>query len=734
MFLRLKGNSLKHWGDEYTWTDVTPEPENVDFLTLYKYVPTINRGIEMRANNIASMPYSWYKGDKELDKAPDKFQYFDSELPIILRHIEQSLCIFGHSYLLPIKNEYGFNLTLDPLSTNNITIVHNGNGEINHFLFSFYTTNERLYPDECVWVWLNNPIYSNYPGYSPLINAYTTGFAIYNLDAFTQKFFKNGAIKATILKIGSDNPLSPTPTREEVGRLQRLWENLVTGTRNAFKNLVFANDVTPVTIGEGLQDLDYSQILDKKREDVAVALGVPQSLLYDNSASFATAQQAYLTFYTITILPETNLIFRRINQQFLQQYGYEIKAKPEQLEVFQKSELEKAQSLMFIGLDLTQNERRELFGFEPVEETSQAEQQQLESQQMQQSNDAYAKATNPLILRCISAIDDFVTEQDELEADFNVAFDTIIERVDKPRDGGGRFVSSGSVERRYMISGLVQTQRARLSALQSYYSSSETEYNAMLELFMANQELERKQLRKDLKFHRDEYLEKANEWAKSKVQKKSLKALTDLEANMYTRLLKLLEPYLDKATAAIINASDFDFEALSDDLQEVLLPLLEDVFIEYSNLIISDTGVEIPIEDLQTLSSQWAEDYTYDLIKDLDNTSRDVVADAISSYLDTEGMTRQDVEDKLQQAFGKVRADKIAVTETTRAAAASATLLKDHYKEYYDLDYTKKWNTNADDLVCPICGPNNGKLEEEVEEEIPAHVGCRCTWTLVLVE
>lgn len=85
--------------------------------------------------------------------------------------------------------------------------------------------------------------------------------------------------------------------------------------------------------------------------------------------------------------------------------------------------------------------------------------------------------------------------------------------------------------------------------------------------------------------------------------------------------------------------------------------------------------------------------------------------------------------------YSEERARMIAVTEVTRAYAegnraawrASGVIEK------------RRWNTNNDELVCPVCGPLNGAvagLDEDFPDDIsgpPAHPRCRC-WITPVVE
>jgi hypothetical protein len=90
-------------------------------------------------------------------------------------------------------------------------------------------------------------------------------------------------------------------------------------------------------------------------------------------------------------------------------------------------------------------------------------------------------------------------------------------------------------------------------------------------------------------------------------------------------------------------------------------------------------------------------------------------------------LTMGDLRNMLSQTFGPVRADMISATEVTRAAVqGELAFIEELRKEGVVL--VARWQTNADELVCPICTPLNGTLDwaNLYPSGPPAHVRCRC--------
>jgi hypothetical protein len=126
--------------------------------------------------------------------------------------------------------------------------------------------------------------------------------------------------------------------------------------------------------------------------------------------------------------------------------------------------------------------------------------------------------------------------------------------------------------------------------------------------------------------------------------------------------------------------------------------------------------------------------YAFDLVRGIDSTSRDVISRAVGGFVETPGMTIGDVIEQLALGgFNEARAERVAVTEITRAYATGERMAAEELRrELPDVRMTKTWVTNNDDIVCDICGQNHME-EVDIDDtfpsgdsEPPGHVNCRC--------
>ena len=127
----------------------------------------------------------------------------------------------------------------------------------------------------------------------------------------------------------------------------------------------------------------------------------------------------------------------------------------------------------------------------------------------------------------------------------------------------------------------------------------------------------------------------------------------------------------------------------------------------------------------------WAKENTGHLIRGVEDITRSQVAMYVQAYV-TEGWTLGQLTEAIGTVFGPDRAQRIAVTEVTRAYAAAKYQVADEM-EALGLPQRIVWETEKDDLVCEICAPRDGKAEGDgwtrygpYGLEPPAHPNCRC--------
>jgi hypothetical protein len=348
-------------------------PKGID--AYFRSVPWLYRAVIDRSNNVGKMPFAIMAGGKEYDTSTDyanKLEWLDDPTTLF-KKVEMSLAMCGRAYLKLDINSSGYIKKARYLVPTSITEHYDEAGEIDYYERSIKSSKIRVPPAEIVPIYLPDYQTENGPGKSaPAIAALISAGVMYNADAFVSKFFERGAIKATVLTTkGFSQP--------EAERMQHWWDDVVAGIKNAWSAIVVkGEEVKPVVIGEGLESLTNESLITERRQNIATALGVPESRMWSAAANYATRVQDDKAYYEGTIIPDCDLIVEAFNKQiFTPEHnleGYSLVFQTETLDVFQVDAAEQASALAqltdkkmpllmaldLLGFDLTDEQRKEL--------------------------------------------------------------------------------------------------------------------------------------------------------------------------------------------------------------------------------------------------------------------------------------------------------------------------------------------------------------------------------------
>jgi len=158
-------------------------------------------------------------------------------------------------------------------------------------------------------------------------------------------------------------------------------------------------------------------------------------------------------------------------------------------------------------------------------------------------------------------------------------------------------------------------------------------------------------------------------------------------------------------------------------------PVLEEIYLTQAEAMMSVVPVGVDWALVNAAAARWVRVYGGQLIKEITETSRQAVGDAVGDFFEDQ-LTMGELTGRLERIFGPVRAEMIAATETTRAAVEGERETVSEL-EKMGIKFIEIWQTENDEMVCPICGPLHGKAEGDgwtKADGPPAHPQCRC-WT-----
>jgi len=310
-----------------------------DVVDVYKAVSWVYRCVQLRCDNIRAVPHGVYRIGAAEDAEPTEVPF---DMGDLLWTAEAGLCIWGAAFWV-IDGKRGLRDLhyLNPSTVNVLRDSQGLEGFEQRIAGSKYGSG-KWEPDQILYFRYYNPTDDLGKGLSPTHVALTAAGVAKQIDAWQLSFFKNGAIPAIILKTQAPLP------EEDLTTLRKAWERLTRGTGRAWRAIALRHGVEPQVITPPVRDLGMPSLTEAVRQQVAVAFGVPQTMLED-AANYATAEAHDKQFTIRTIIPECERLKSTINKQLLNRYGLELRFHPDELEVMQQSEAEKGEYVARTG-------------------------------------------------------------------------------------------------------------------------------------------------------------------------------------------------------------------------------------------------------------------------------------------------------------------------------------------------------------------------------------------------
>ena len=218
---------------------------------------------------------------------------------------------------------------------------------------------------------------------------------------------------------------------------------------------------------------------------------------------------------------------------------------------------------------------------------------------------------------------------------------------------------------------------------------------------------------------------------------KLARALGRLSAQQRTRLLELLgdPPKLDNITPE-------DWGQIHREFSGVLIPELEAIFVDSAmELVGSMPQIGVEWGAINQTAADWARgywstgggttqwQYPVALAVQFTESRKRELSEIIPRFFE-EGWNIGQLRERLDRLFGAGWGEMVAITETTRAAVQGERAVAAEVAKY-GIKMVEVWQTERDELVCPICGPRHGKPKGDgwtEQDGPPAHPRCRC-WT-----
>jgi len=159
-------------------------------------------------------------------------------------------------------------------------------------------------------------------------------------------------------------------------------------------------------------------------------------------------------------------------------------------------------------------------------------------------------------------------------------------------------------------------------------------------------------------------------------------------------------------------------------------PILMDIYLAQAEGMMLEIGIGVDWGMVNTAAADWSRRHGESVLKELFNTTYEGVSRTIPRYYE-EDWSISELSTALERWHSPIRAEMIAITETTRASVEGERALVERLMKESGIRMIPIWLTAKDERVCPICSPKHGK-EITDGKFPPAHPRCRCNvgWDL----
>lgn len=685
-------------------------------VQVYQSVPWIYRAVQMRAQAMSDIPWIILRGKAEIATSeesiyPDDLPWL-SHFKMLIGRVEMSLCMWGAAYWHQEKNRL---VTLHYRSMLPPTIIpkYDKDAGVVGFTRKLGGVDIPLTTDEVVYWWLPSVTSELGPGDSPVMVALRAASVLLNVDEWAKGFFARGAAPLTLLTVDGN------PPQAELDRLERWWKRLMSGVRKAFDTVAIRASIHPQVIGSPPKDLAMTELSTHKREDISVALGVPINLLFSSArraSSTAAVSADDYNFYTKTVLPEAEFIEEVLNSQIFKPLGLEFRFQEDKVDIIQAHQQEKAFALIaaFQVQLMTREEWRQEMGLPevPIGEFAQPAPVATPPNAQSAAGDvahntisgAAAGAAGP------TTPGTSVVPSNQRSADLERWQVKALKAFKAGRSPNVPFESDE----------IDPFHAAHIRSLLASCLSSE----AIRAAFRAKAPMLPGADGSDAD---RQTLERRHARAITAALKRQLDAALPPgtnETNIHgaeQRARDAGQPLRDTLYAMLV-----DGVLLGTDVgrrqTEAMMGVGPKAMVTDATGVTMASGADWSLVNVD--ARRWASKYAYDLVGGIDDTTAKVLQSAISEYV-ANTLSLDELKAQIADAFGAARAERIAVTEITRAYA-EGTIAGLKAGGMIDLLI---WHTVNDERVCTQCGPLNGTtapLDGGFSSTPPLHVSCRC--------
>lgn len=330
----------------------------------FRYVPWFRTACKLRANAIMGFPLELQNDAGEDVSEQPEYQPVMLWTRKLLYRTEMNKVKYGAAYHLLESNRFGLNTTPRFIPSPVVQpMIDYDQGGLTGFNIAWYRDSGQYPLTRMLWIWEPNDESEIWPGPSDGAAALKASGLLYAIEEMVNRYMGSGGVPVTAVR----TPATVSP--EERVKVEGFLAKFAGGFRNAFKFLVIDKGTEFEQIGTSMKDLQSVELTASERDNVAVAMRVPPTVIDGKSANYATADSEMTGFFLNTVIPETEMLEPELNTQLYQRLGLTLKFKPDELRVMKGIKQKDATAVFNLAGGkpmLSVNEARTFVDFGPV--------------------------------------------------------------------------------------------------------------------------------------------------------------------------------------------------------------------------------------------------------------------------------------------------------------------------------------------------------------------------------
>lgn len=326
------------------WKFLTGAPEAIE-SDLYSRVAPVFRALNLYANVCANLPFALTKNGEDYDTSDDWQNKvgFLSNPRDLFRRWYMSLAMTNSAYgfmegrgrVIKTDLRYLVPTSMTPVTASAFPYDLTGFKRTVGLVTKEYPLSEG----RIIYIWRLDHTTELLPSKHTEFKALASAAGIlYYSDFFIENYFMRGGVKPTIVAVKGQ--LSD-PTKKDI---ESTWDKFVKNISKLRAKVINAEAIDIKPFGDGVADLKDSDIFREQCQKIAMAKGMPLSMLLSDYDNYSTAQIYDTAWFRDDVFPFCQWFAHEMNEQVFEPLGLKMEYRPEQTDEGTQDEVDRAQA------------------------------------------------------------------------------------------------------------------------------------------------------------------------------------------------------------------------------------------------------------------------------------------------------------------------------------------------------------------------------------------------------